>query len=106
MQFTPRSINVHENDPSSVSSYTLEIRTPGDELLARHTGLSADADGDTVLATGAFVAPFLGQTIRFWIQEVGPTGDVSAFQPCPSGDVLAFVVQQIPDGAEVIHVNI
>lgn len=107
MQLSPRVINLHENNPSSVVSYTLEIRdTTGEVVLATQADLPAQPSGDTAI-TPALTAAMIGVPVRFYVQQTGPSGAVSDWQMAKdlSGNGL-FVVREIPDGAETLLVII
>lgn len=109
--FKPVSLTVTEHDPSSVASYNLQVRSDDQvTVLANQTGIAADPSGVTVISLQTILGAhptLVGQSVRFYVQEVGPHGDVADWQQANDATGHgAFVIEMTPNGAESIVVNL
>ena len=111
MNLSPRSISLHEANPSSVSSYDVQILAEDGTTVLATDNFASDPSGDTTinlgLADGLLQTIALGTTIIIKVRQVGPSGALTAYQQV--NDVNSnsyFSVRELPDGVETAVVNV
>lgn len=107
MEFSPRSVTVHEANVASVASFNYKVTRVDDESIVGNGNVPADPSGTTEISLqSVWNQELVGVEVRIYVQEVGPSGATADYQIAQHGDLTAFTVQEIPDGAESIDVNL
>lgn len=111
MQFSPKSVTMHETDPSSVASFSAYLKH-ADNTEITHVSIPADPSGNTKINISDMIAldpTLVGQIVRVSVREVGGDGQLGPVQDItnPTNGTLDFVVSEAPpDGAESYTVEL
>lgn len=107
MQFSPKSVSIHEAAPASVASYNVECRNGAVVVASTTKATNGGGDGDVTIALGEgpdpiFTEAMVGTGIVVMVQEVGIGGELGPWQQA-GGSVL---ILELPDGAETLTLNL
>lgn len=105
IQYSPRSLTIHESRPASSSSFDIELRDAAGAvvLASKPNSVDADPSGDTTIPLAdLYTEAMLGAEVTFWARENSALGIQSAWQQAAG----SYTIVELPDGAEAITVNL